>query len=212
MRTRAAFGRVGYMAGVLALSLGLLAGCSAPSVSTQTGGPAVAPAQDRDALEAQIAEVTQALRALGPGVDPDEAARAARIAVLKPLDWAREWQVVDAPLVHNVKVVNGFREKGVCQDWADAMEIALHAEGFRTLDIHRAIANARNIKLEHATVIVTADGQPWDSGLILDPWRIGQGRLYTARVGEDDRYSWESREAVRAWTREWKARALAQQG
>ena len=124
----------------------------------------------------------------------------------------REWQVVDAPLVHNVKVVNGFREKGVCQDWADAMEIALHAEGFRTLDIHRAIANARNIKLEHATVIVTAHGQPWDSGLILDPWRIGQGRLYTARVGEDDRYNWESREAVRAWTREWKARALAQQG
>lgn len=191
-------------AGALFCALALM-GCGAPETPARLA-LAEAPAS-QDALEAQIAEVTQALRALGPQVDPGEAARAARIAVLEPLQWAQAWQVVDAPLVHNFKVVNGLRDKGVCQDWADAMEIALHAEGFRTLELHRAIANGRNLKLEHATVIVTAKGQPMAEGVILDPWRIGQGRLYFGRVSEDDRYAWESREAIRAWHREWKARA-----
>ncbi|MAB06671.1 MAG: hypothetical protein CML50_11770 [Rhodobacteraceae bacterium] len=193
------------MAGAL-LCAALLSGCAGSPTSTET--PPAAPTATE--VEAQVAEVTQALRALGPGVDPAEAARAAEIAVREPLDWARDWQVVDPPLVHNFKVVHGLREKGVCQDWADALEIALHAEGFRTLELHRALANARNMKLEHATVIITARGQPMQQGLILDPWRIGQGRLFFSRVADDPRYDWESREAVRAWNREWKARALAQ--
>ncbi|WP_258094666.1 hypothetical protein [Salipiger pentaromativorans] len=198
--------RGGWLAG-LGLCVALLAGCEAPvapdSLSFATSG------QVAEAQEAQIAEVTAALRALGPDVDPQEAARAARIAVLEPLAWAREWRVVDAPLVHNFKVVNGFRDKGVCQDWADAMEIALHAEAFRTLELHRAIANARNLSLEHATVIVTARGRPMETGVILDPWRLGQGRLWFGQVTEDPRYTWETREAVRAWHRAWKEKALA---
>ncbi|APX24323.1 MULTISPECIES: hypothetical protein [Salipiger] len=197
--------KVARIAGAL-LCAALLSGCAGSPTSTET--PPAAPTATE--VEAQVAEVTQALRALGPGVDPAEAARAAEIAVREPLDWARDWQVVDPPLVHNFKVVHGLREKGVCQDWADALEIALHAEGFRTLELHRALANARNMKLEHATVIITARGQPMQQGLILDPWRIGQGRLFFSRVADDPRYDWESREAVRAWNREWKARALAQ--
>lgn len=185
--------------------IAVLAGCTAPVVSTQASdGRQSVPVQ-----EARIAEVAAELRALGPGVDPAEAARAARIAVQGPLDWAREWRVVDPPLVHNFKVVNGFRDKGVCQDWADALEIALHAERFRTLELHRAIANARNLSLEHATVVVSARGQGWEEGLILDPWRLGRGRLWSGRVREDPRYTWESREAVRAWHRDWKARTPA---
>ncbi|GGG76831.1 hypothetical protein GCM10011415_27030 [Salipiger pallidus] len=167
---------------------------------------------DTGTLEQQVTALTARLRDLGPGVDPAEAARAAEIAVRQPLQWAREWQVTDSPLVHNFKVVNGLRDKGVCQDWADALEIALHAERFRTLDLHRGIANARNLSLEHASLIITAKGQPWDDGLLLDPWRIGQGRLFVAQVREDPRYTWESREAVRAWHADWKRRALERQG
>ncbi|EIE48962.1 hypothetical protein AL036_16610 [Salipiger aestuarii] len=157
--------------------------------------------------EARLSEVTAALRALGPGVDPAEAARAADIALRDPLHWAREWDVTDPPLIHNFKVVNGFRDKGVCQDWADALEIALHAQRFRTLDLHRAIANGRTLSLEHATVVVTASGQDWSQGLVLDPWRLGQGRLWWGRVDADPRYDWESRESYRAWRDAWQARS-----
>ncbi len=193
-------------AALLALAL-LLAGCGA-TVSTK-GSLAAPPAAATEAREARIAEVTRALLALGPSVDPAEAARAARVAVEVPLARARDWQVTDPPLVHNFKVVNGLRDKGVCQDFADALEIALAGERFRTLELHRAIAKARNLKLEHATVIVTASGAPMESGLVLDPWRTGQGRLWVGRVTEDPDYHWESRAAVREWHAAWKARAKA---
>lgn len=185
-------------------ALALLAACAAPPSGAPERGAAreamALPARPPEAeIDATIAEVTAALRALGPSVDPNEAARAARIAVRKPLDWAREWHVVDSPLAHNFKVVHGLREKGVCQDWADALHAALAAEGLRSLQIHRAMANARNIALEHATVILTARGAPMETGLVLDPWRIGQGRLWFGRVTEDPRYRWESLASVRAW-------------
>ncbi|EPX76049.1 hypothetical protein [Salipiger mucosus] len=200
--------RAATFAAALGLGLVALAGCDTAVPRVATAGASAPDTRTSEAARsAQIAEVTRALMALGPGVDPAEAARAAEIAVREPLDWAREWQVVDPPFLHNVKVVHGLREKGVCQDFADALEIALHAEGFGTLELHRAIANARNPKLEHATVIVTAPGQAMQEGLILDPWRIGQGRLWVGRVTEDPRYSWESRASVRAWHKAWKARA-----
>ncbi|MBR9892893.1 hypothetical protein GYB14_14435, partial [bacterium] len=162
-------------AALLALAL-LLAGCGA-TVSTK-GSVTAPPAAVTEAREARVAEVTRALLALGPSVDPAEAARAARLAVEVPLARARDWQVTDPPLVHNFKVVNGLRDKGVCQDFADALEIALAGERFRTLELHRAIAIARNLKLERANVIVTASGPPMETELGMGPWGTGQGRLW----------------------------------
>lgn len=180
------------LAGGLAV-LGLLAGCGGgPSPQMQDVAPG-----DTDA---KIAAVTRALIALGPGVEPEEAARVARIAVLRPLDWAEEWQVTDPPLRHNIKVVHGLREKGVCRDWTNALTAALHAERLRSIDLHVGVANARNPRLEHVSVIVSARGAPMAEGLILDPWRIGQGRLWFGRVSEDPRYKWETLQAVREWT------------
>ncbi|WP_323764199.1 hypothetical protein [Marinovum sp.] len=170
-------------------ALALAAGCGAPEMNfAETGDP-----------EAKIAELTRALLALGTGVDAGEAARVARIAVLRPLDWAEDWQVVDPPLRHNIKVIHGLREKGVCRDWTNALHAALRAEGLRTIDLHVGYANARNVKLEHVSVVVSAAGRPMEEGLLLDPWRVGQGRLWFAKVTEDPRYRWETLEAVRAW-------------
>lgn len=192
------------LAGLAALGL---AGCQttgAPQASSQgreTGGEGQTP-------EAKIAGVTAALVALGPEVDRKEAARAARVAVLDPLDWAVEWRAEDPPLTHNFKVIHGMREKGVCRDWATRLHDALRREGLRTLDLHIGMANARNAALEHVSVIVTARGQPMQSGVVLDPWRLGQGRLWYGRALDDPRYRWETLEAVRAWRAENKARAL----
>lgn len=185
--------RVGVALGLLALL-----SCADAERAVAPDAAAVA-AQDAVELDRKTAEVTKALLALGPSVDPDEAERAARVAVRDPLDWAKAWRMTDPPLIHNFKVVHGLREKGVCQDFADAMHRALQAEGFRSLQIHRALANARNLRLEHTTVVLTARGQPMEQGVILDPWRLGQGRLWFGRVSADDRFAWETPEAARAW-------------
>ena len=179
-------------------ALGLSAGCGAPA-------PQMSFAETGNS-EARIAALTRALLALGPEVDAQEAGRTARIAVLRPLDWAEEWQVVAPPLKHNFKVIHGLREKGLCRDWTNALYAALHAERLRTIDLRVGFSNARNVRLEHVSVVVSARGRPMEAGLLLDPWRIGQGRLWFGRVTEDPRYEWETLEAVRAWQAQQKAR------
>lgn len=187
----------------------LVAGCGMPADDMAQSRAVMAFAEGRGPEEAKIAALRQALVDLGPGVSPEEAAQAARIAVLEPLDWAEEWQVTDPPLLHNTKVNNGLRPRGLCKDWADDLEMHMKAQRFRTIDLHRAIANSKNVRLEHSTLILTAKGDPMEEGIVLDPWRQGQGRLYFVGVTEDPRYVWERREDVFAWKRQWQSDARA---
>jgi len=84
----------------------------------------------------------------------------------------------------------------------------LRQEDFKTLQLHRAIANATNILIEHSTVIISAKGDDMFKGIILDPWRHG-GLLFWAPTLKDDRYNWVPRQKVF----EYKARrAQRQQG
>ena len=78
------------------------------------------------------------------------------------------------------------------------MERRLASENFRTLTLHRAIGNAgRALRIDHSTVVVSANGDVMEQGLVLDPWRNG-GYLFWAPVVEDTRYGWERRGVVHA--------------
>ncbi len=133
---------------------------------------------------------------LGPGVDPEEARRAARIAIDYPLELKRQYRVTDPPLIHNMKVNMGLRPRGLCYQWADDLEARLRQENFRTLTLHRAIANSdRPFLIEHSTVIISRKGDPFEKGIVLDPWRYG-GTLYWAPTLKDETYKWIPREKV----------------
>jgi hypothetical protein len=78
------------------------------------------------------------------------------------------------------------------------MEKRLNGEQFRTLEMHRAIANAENaFRLEHSTAIISAKGDNFDEGIVLDPWRKG-GQLTWVPAAEDHRYDWVARTEVAA--------------
>lgn len=139
--------------------------------------------------------LARAIAALDPEVAPEEAQRVARIAYAYPLELRAAWNVTDGPLVHNTKVNQGRRPRGLCWHWADDLEARLRQEGLESLSLHRAIANHDNLRIEHSTVIVSAKGDAWDEGIVLDPWRYG-GYLFWAPVLEDERYGWEERSRV----------------
>lgn len=154
-------------------------------------GPTTVPTSDTDNL-------ARAILALGAGVDPVEAARAAQISYAHAHDLAIAYEITDPPLVHNTKVNMGLKPRGLCWHWAEDMEKRLLAENFSTLDIHRAIANADNpLRIDHSTALITARGQPMQSGLVLDPWRNG-GQLFWASVKDDRRYDWHPQQQVLA--------------
>lgn len=135
------------------------------------------------------------LLALGDFVAPDEAARVARISHDYSLQLRAEYRVTDTALIHNAKVNQGVRPRGLCWHWADDLEARLRAENLQTLSLHRAIANTDNLRIEHSTVIVSERGEPMESGVVLDPWRYG-GYLFWAPVPEDTRYKWVPRSQV----------------
>ncbi|MFG6516892.1 hypothetical protein ACGYLX_05490 [Sulfitobacter sp. 1A13496] len=169
---------------VFALLLGLSA-CALP----RNGPPPMG-------TEAEITELARAIENLSPQVNPEEAARAARIAYRHTHDLAIAYQITDPPLIHNVKVNNGSKPRGLCWHWAEDLEKRLKAEGFATLDLHRAIANGDSrILLDHSTAIISAAGAPMQAGLVLDPWRRG-GELFWSPVTSDPRYDWAPREEV----------------
>ncbi len=146
--------------------------------------------------ENDIAALAAAIRGLDPAVDLEEAGRAARISYDYSHQLAIAYEIEDAPIRHNAKVNRGEKPRGLCWHWAEDMEKRLVAEGFRTLTMHRAIANADSrIFIDHSSAVISAAGAQMKDGIVLDPWRYG-GELFWSPVATDKRYPWEEREAV----------------
>ncbi len=173
-----------------AFSLGLvalasLAACSDPSQVTRAA-----------VSQPSIDGMTRALIALDPSVDPEEAARAARISHEYAADLRVQYKVTDPPLIHNAKVNSGIRERGLCVHWADDIEARLRHEHFRTLYIHRAIAPPRtSFHVSHSAPILSARGQSIFDGIVVDGWRES-GTLVWAPVRTDEDYNWRPRTEV----------------
>jgi hypothetical protein len=150
------------------------------------------------ATQSEIAALERQFLALGPEVDPGEARRAAEIAYLHTHRLALEYEIEDPPLIHNTKVNIGLKPRGLCWHWAEDMETRLEAETFETLEIHRAIANADNpFRIDHSTAIVSRRGDPFDAGIVVDPWRKG-GVLFWSPLREDTDYEWVEQSVVHA--------------
>lgn len=143
-----------------------------------------------------VEELALAIQALGPSVDPQEAERAARVAYNYSRQLAQEYQITDSPIVHNAKIYQGYRERGLCNHWTEDLNKRLKQEGFRTLTVHWAISPPTAFRIIHHSVIISKRGDTIYDGIILDPWRYG-GNLYWSKPQEDKRYDWRPRMEVR---------------
>ena len=197
--------------GFLLSGLALLAACSAPSADlvqsrAQLDPQNIVVANDPPAITAiaaqsDVADLARTILALSPLIDPEEAARAASIAYAYTAQLKIQYQITDPPLIHNAKVNAGKRPRGLCWHWAEDMEKRLLAEKFQTLDIHRAIANHDNIRIDHSTALISAKGATMFDSVILDPWRKG-GTLVWMPVGDDSRYKWRPQAEVLQYYRD----------
>ena len=128
------------------------------------------------------------LHALAPTVSEKEAYRVADVAVRYPLSLAKENHVIRPAIINNILVNTGVHPRGLCFQWADDLTVKLLTLHLRTLELHRGVAELGN-RHEHSCVVVTAIGQDFNEGIVLDAWRDG-GWLCWARV-PDDKYKWE---------------------
>ena len=159
----------------------LVLALSSPWGSGRRGELFVVWSADDPSLSTRIA-------ALSPTVSPDEARRVAYAAYMTGRELHREWRVAWLPGLQNWLVNMGARKGGLCFQWATELLVRLDALKLQTLELHWAESGA-NTGAEHNVIVVTARGQPFGEGILLDLWRYS-GTLVWTHVGTDPDYRW----------------------
>ncbi len=137
---------------------------------------------------ADDASLRTRIAALSPTVSPDDARRVAYAAYMTGVELRREWRVVWLPGVQNLLVNMGARKGGLCFEWATELLVRLDALKLQTLELHWAESFA-NTSGEHNVIVVTARGQAFEKGILLDNWRYS-GHLVWTQVAMDPEYHW----------------------
>jgi hypothetical protein len=170
---------VPYWLRITGIFLALTAFASAAQIRKKD--PAFATSATDPVLRGRIA-------VLASNIDPEEARRVAEIAYITGRDLKREWKVVWPPGLQNFLVNTGQRKGGLCFQFAERLLLRLSEQKWGTLEFHWAESFERTAS-EHNVIVVTAKGQSFYQGIILDNWRYG-GRLVWGAVLEDPHYKW----------------------
>lgn len=129
------------------------------------------------------------LRGLSPTVSPEEAALTARTAIGYSRQLGRDFHAIPpAASFNNVLINLGLHSRGLCFQYADDLTVKLLTLHLRTLVLNRGVAHM-NTRHEHSCVVVTAVGQSFTNGIVLDAWRRG-GHLVWAPVTQD-KFPWQ---------------------
>ena len=163
--------------------MGLLAALLASGCA---GNRAAALSPER--ISSNVDALQRELAALGPGIDKAEAGMVAETAVTYSSRLAEEYRVVTPARLHNLLIQVGMKDRGLCYHWTEDLMKRLQALNLRTYQLHWGVAHKGSDLYEHNSVVITALNQPFENGLVLDPWR-NSGDLYWAAVREDD-YPW----------------------
>ena len=149
-------------------------------------GACIAP-RSTPAAQPAVEVLARQLTTLSRSVAPAEARRLASAAHATSGDLAARYRPVGPPQLHNFLVNAGVKQRGLCHHWARDLGERLAQLKLRTLELRWGIARAGTLR-EHNAVVVTARGQPFSEGIVLDPWRHS-GRLFSAPVATD-KYPW----------------------
>jgi hypothetical protein len=160
-----------------------LAVCAPSTNASLFGGDVVPATSENDPA------LTASLLQLSPSVSLDEARRVAFTAYTTGRQLAIEWRMVRPATVQSFLIHIGARKAGHCFQYANELLLRLDALKLRTLELHWAECAPGEFD-EHNVIAVTARGQPFDQGIVLDNWRHS-GRLVWGPVKGDPPFRWE---------------------
>jgi hypothetical protein len=159
--------------------------------------------------EKSIKRFTAAITALSPTVDPAEAEAVSVTAHQTSRQLAHEYRVVGPPFFQNFLIHIGVRERGFCYHWAYDIGARLKELRLKTLELHWG-ASDEGTRLESNCLVVTARGQPFLDGYIIDGWR-NAGRLCWWPARKDSAYQWKENLQLTAWLGEPPAKKIARE-
>lgn len=136
----------------------------------------------------EIDELNQRLLDLDAAVDRTEARQVAETAILYSQTLAARYRVVRPAAWHNILVRAGLRDRGLCYHWTTDLMRKLQSLELTSFELYWGVAHQGSELREHNSVVITARGRSFSTGLVLDPWR-DSGDLFWTSVARD-RYPW----------------------
>src|SRR4029077_336278 len=140
------------------------------------------------------------LAALSSKVDPQEATLLAACAYSTVHRLRSQLHMFCSQILNNFLVYHGFRKRGYCYQWTEDLLLGLDALKLKTLELHWGEAYAGTWR-ENNCLVVTAKGQPFEHGMILEAWRHFGHLRWNLILSDEDRYSETSKSAGRARAR-----------
>jgi hypothetical protein len=134
-------------------------------------------------------QLSHELQQLSPAVQAIEADKLALTAIEQAAALSRDFKPFCLPWMNNGLVNTGLRKRGLCYQWRDDLFPHLHRLNLKTLELHLT-SSRRATLLEHNGIVVTAKGQRFEDGIVLDPWRKG-GRLWWGTLKKDKSHPWK---------------------
>jgi hypothetical protein len=175
---------------ISSLAASLLFTASVPSAEARPPNQLVlATSADDPALRTRLA-------GLSPSVKPEEARHVTYIAYTTGLELARKWEMGSSPTMHSFLINIGVKKGGYCHQFATELLLRLETQRFKTLEFHWAESDA-GTDTEHNVIAVTARGQPFEQGIMLDNWRRS-GRLLWGPLNGDPDHTWQENKAAYA--------------
>ncbi|MEJ2166303.1 MAG: hypothetical protein P8X90_12280 [Desulfobacterales bacterium] len=171
----------------------LLNACAGPHQSNPaaSGRDNAAAGPEALAYREKIAALKNDLASLNGHPNSAEAGWLAETAISYSYQLAEKYRVVRPAIFHNLLVRIGLKDRGLCYQWTEDLMNRLYLMQLKSFQLHWGVAYRGSELREHNTVVVTARGQPFEEGIVLDPWR-NSGELFWARV-KNDRYPWQKR-------------------
>ena len=136
------------------------------------------------------------LQALSPKVDAAEARRAAECVYTTSARLRKEYRIVGPAIFQNGLVNLGLRQKGFCYHWTEDLLVEMRRLHLQTLEIHWAVSHPGDF-LESNALVLTARGQRFVDGIVVDPWRHA-GDPYWNAVKADRAFDWHEDDSVYA--------------
>jgi hypothetical protein len=155
------------------------------TVAANKERPAQYDAPARDSAKAE--ELAKQLATLSPRVETSEAKLLTECAYATVARLRQEYRMFGTPIFNNFLVYHGLRKRGYCYQWTEDLLLALDALKLKTLELHWGESYAGTYR-ENNCLVVTAKGQPFDRGMILECWRHFGHLRWNLVLSDEDRY------------------------
>ncbi len=181
----------GHFVCTLLLLIFLLTGCSATQHTyRKSSDPSSTSNHLNDtAYSEKVVALQDHLADLNRQPNMLEARQVAETAITYSSDLAQEYDLVQPAILHNIFVRMGLKDRGLCYHWTEDLIKRLQSLDLKTYQFHWAVAYRGSELREHNSVVITARGEAFEKGMVLDPWR-NSGDLYWALI-KTDKYPWQ---------------------